>query len=320
MAAVPAAHDDEPDRWAPLDFDPASGPPQWGPPGVWPAAPASRPAGGSERTGPLPLHPMSLGDILDGAFKLLKANARTIVAIVAGIELPFRLAGAFAARDAYDIGLAHLVDGSAIAGSSGGSTSGQALAQALVTLVGLLAAPFIAGAVSRVVAASYLGDTISVKGALRVALGRSGALLGAFVLCHVLMLAGFVLCIVPGVLLSALFTLVAPAIAIEEIGPVEAMRRSWRLVWPRLWPVLGTSMLAGLIASFVGTVIGAVPSTLAALVGGSWAWVVAGLGTTLGQLVAAPIVAIVATLLYFDARIRQEGFDLQVIAAHAGAR
>jgi hypothetical protein len=30
--------------------------------------------------------------------------------------------------------------------------------------------------------------------------------------------------------------------------------------------------------------------------------------------VTAPIVAIVATLLYFDARIRHEGFDLQVIA------
>ena len=36
----------------------------------------------------------------------------------------------------------------------------------------------------------------------------------------------------------------------------------------------------------------------------------------LTALVTTPIVAIVATLLYFDARIRNEGFDLQVMALY----
>jgi hypothetical protein len=34
----------------------------------------------------------------------------------------------------------------------------------------------------------------------------------------------------------------------------------------------------------------------------------------LSSLVSAPIIAIVSTLLYFDGRIRHEGFDLQVMA------
>src|SRR5205823_5659401 len=68
------------------------------PPAWYPPPPIPQPKGGSARTGPLPLHPMTLGDILDGAFKLLKANLRTI-AIVAGVFIvPGQLLVAFAQR------------------------------------------------------------------------------------------------------------------------------------------------------------------------------------------------------------------------------
>ena len=58
--------------------------------------------GGSQRTGPLPLHPMSVGDILDGAFKLFRANARTLVICVAAFTAAIKLA------DATDPGLSFL--------------------------------------------------------------------------------------------------------------------------------------------------------------------------------------------------------------------
>src|SRR5207302_4268278 len=68
------------------------------PPAWYPPPPIPQPKGGSARTGPLPLHPMTLGDLLDGAFKLLKANLRTI-AIVAGVFIvPGQLLVAFAQR------------------------------------------------------------------------------------------------------------------------------------------------------------------------------------------------------------------------------
>src|SRR5213079_2737279 len=91
---------DDPRGWAPIEPDgPPSGPPPpppgptgwapptgpagWAPPtlprppvGNWGAPPTPYgfplPKGGDARTGPLPLHPMSVGDVLDGAFKLLK--------------------------------------------------------------------------------------------------------------------------------------------------------------------------------------------------------------------------------------------------------
>ncbi|HEX2848913.1 MAG TPA: hypothetical protein VHN98_00085 [Acidimicrobiales bacterium] len=263
---------------------------------------------------------MSLSDILDGAFKLLKANAKTILLIVATITLPLQLLSAFATRQTFDVGLMNVINDPTVAESVNRSSAARSIAQLAAVLLSLLVTPFIAGAVSRVVAASYVGDTISVGGALRVALRRSPALLAAFVLVHLAILVGGVFCILPGFAVSALFVLVAPAIAIEEIGPIRAMRRSWRLVWPRFWPVLGISLLAGFIANLFSQILGAIPVYAATIIGGSYAWIVAAVGATLGELVAAPIVVIVATLLYFDARIRREGFDLQVMAADIGAR
>ena len=102
---------------------------------------------------------------------------------------------------------------------------------------------------------------------------------------------------------------------IEELGPIAGMRRSWRLVRGRFWPTLGIALLAGIMASFLGQVLSVVPTTVALLVGLRWGFLLLAAGGILVSLVAQPIVTIVATLLYFDARIRSEAFDLQMMAA-----
>src|SRR6266542_2092642 len=56
--------------WSPPPQPAWSGAGGWGTPGYEP--PVSLPKAYNARTGPLPLHPMSFGDVLDGAFRLLK--------------------------------------------------------------------------------------------------------------------------------------------------------------------------------------------------------------------------------------------------------
>ncbi|MDQ1402447.1 MAG: hypothetical protein QOG03_763, partial [Actinomycetota bacterium] len=58
-----------------------------------------------------------------------------------------------------------------------------------------------------------------------------------------------------------------------------------------------------------------IPTLLAFVAPHSVRWLLIGLGSGLATLLTVPIVAVVATLVYFDARIRTEGFDLQMIAA-----
>ena len=57
------------------------------------------PKAGSARTGPLPLHPMMFSDLLDGSFRLLKANLSAIVLVAAVFLIPVNLVAAFFQRD-----------------------------------------------------------------------------------------------------------------------------------------------------------------------------------------------------------------------------
>ncbi|MGH9285316.1 MAG: hypothetical protein ACRD0M_06525 [Acidimicrobiales bacterium] len=270
---------------------------------------------------------MSVGDILDGAFKLLKANAKVIMLIVAAITVPVQLISSFLLRDAFGPGLFAVLDDPSVAEAASDDGFASLPGIGIGLLLAVLVTPFIAGAVSRVVAASYLGREVSAGEALSAAFRRFGALLGSFVLVHLAEFSGVLACVVGLVFtlpfFMALFVATAPAIVVEELGPVMAMRRSWRLMRPRFWPVLGISLLAGFIANTIGQVLSVVPSIVAVVIGGDWGWLAAAVAGILSSLITAPIVAIVATLLYFDGRIRHEGFDLQIMAsdlARGGAR
>ena len=323
--------------WAPLEPEserpvasppPASTAPGWGPPttppgwapppgpagGYAPAYGAPMPKGGDARTGPLPLHPMSVGDVLDGAFKLLKANFRTILLVVASIVVPLQLVSAFLLREQVSPGVLNILRDPTVAQDQSAFNFGDVGTSLLTAVLSLITAPLIAGAVSRVCAASYLGQQVGPAEALRTTVRRLPALLAASFLVGLASVGGFVLCILPGIALTVLYTVVTPAMMIEEIGPIEGMRRSWRLVKPRFWGVLGIVALAWMIAAFIGNLLGGAPSAIGTIFGGSLAWLWIAVGAVLSTLVSAPITAIVDTLLYFDGRIRNEGFDLQVMA------
>ena len=295
---------------------PPGSPPPLPPPGYGYGFPA-RPKGGSERTGPLPLHPMTLSDILDGAFNLFKAEFRTIVMVTAAFLVPIQLMAAFLQRDYlagagfFDI-LTDPSTADAVFESGGG---GQGWASLVGLAATVLVLPFVAGAVSRIVSAAYLGERMTAGEALRAVASRWWVFTVAWIVVHVLEVVGTLFCILPGLLLMALFVPVAPAIAIEGLGPIKAMRRAIGLVKPRIWPVLGIALLSGLVTSAVGSALGGVPQFLAVVVGLKYGWPLLAIGSILSGLVSTPLISIVATLVYYDGRIRQEGLDLQIMAA-----
>jgi hypothetical protein len=292
--------------------DPGSAPPGYGGYGYPPP-----PKGGSARTGPQPLHPMTISDVLDGAFNLFKAELRTIVLVTAAFLVPVQLVAAFLQRGYRGgTGLVSLLSDPIAAESAIDSGGNGQLWAGLVSLIAtVVVVPFVAGAVSRIVSAAYLGERMTAGQALRAVRSRWWAFILAWLLVHLVEVAGGVMCILPGLLAMALFVAVAPAIAIEGLGPVRAMRRSFRLVKPRLWPVLGVALLSGLLTTTVGSVLSSVPSGLAFAVGLRWGWPLLAVAGIVSGLVSTPLISIVATLVYYDGRIRQEGLDLQIMAA-----
>ena len=104
---------------------------------------------------------------------------------------------------------------------------------------------------------------------------------------------GLALLIVPGLILITIWAVVAPAIVVEGAGVIEAFGRSRDLVRANGWPVFGAIVIAYLIVLGVSFVTAGVGDAIADDAG----HVILG---TIGDILAAPILALVASALFFD--------------------
>ena len=134
------------------------------------------------------------------------------------------------------------------------------------------------------------------------------------------LIPAFIALIIPGIWLSIAWTVSFPALLSEGIGPVAALGRSFRLVQGRWWPTFGAVLVMNLIVGVISAIItGIITATLV----GSWtseatAAVFTTVANTLSALVTLPLSAAVLTVIYFDLRVRKEGFDLQLLARGVG--
>ena len=131
-----------------------------------------------------------------------------------------------------------------------------------------------------------LGQTVSA------ALPYVGAVALASILASIGIGIGFVLIIVPGLILLTFWSLIIPWIVIGGAGPLEAFGRSWRTVRGDGWNVFGTYVLAFLIL-LVGEI--AASAILFALPYG-WRSFISNL--VVDSLVA-PWIAAIVTLVYY---------------------
>lgn len=107
---------------------------------------------------------------------------------------------------------------------------------------------------------------------------------------------GLVLLIVPGLILLTFWSVGAPAIVVERLGPIDAFGRSWRLVRGEAWSVFATLLVVLLIVIAVGVVLGAIATPIG---DGEAATYVAAI---ISSAITAPVFALVASILYFELR------------------
>ena len=118
-------------------------------------------------------------------------------------------------------------------------------------------------------------------------------LIGAGLLAGIGIAGGLFLLIVPGFYLLTVWAVAAPVIVVERRRVTDAFGRSRQLVRGSGWPVLGavlTGFLIGIVAALGLTAIAT------AIVDGE---IVGLVFTVLAQTVAAPIAALIASVLYF---------------------
>lgn len=303
-------------------------PPGYGypPPGYGYPPPAAKP-------GVIPLQPLALGDIFTGAVRYVRANPLATLGLTAAIVVLTSVIG-------FVIGLATREIGGSAAPAVGVLTG---------VVVLLLATLLLSGMLTVIVARSVLGVRISIGEAWQRVRGRLPALVGLTLLEMVAAAAlVFVIVVIIGSLvritnvgiaivfgfpmvmglIAALFAAYgllafAPVVVVlENLGVPAAIRRSMRLCRPFFWRIVGTLLLAAVVTGVISGAV-SIPFNIAArvlsdggtmTVGGA---AITGMGRAVGQIVTAPFVAGVVTLLYVDARIRLEGFAFSLMSAQA---
>lgn len=105
----------------------------------------------------------------------------------------------------------------------------------------------------------------------------------------------------------------SPAIIIEDLDSVGGLTRSWFLTSKNFWRVclilIASGLLSYLLASMPWTVLryimGQFDLMLPAIPVASWVF------TALGTIISVPLLISIIVILYYDLRVRYEGYDLQ---------
>ncbi|HEX5763633.1 MAG TPA: YciC family protein [Solirubrobacterales bacterium] len=125
---------------------------------------------------------------------------------------------------------------------------------------------------------------------------------------------GFILLVVPGLILLTIWSLGPPAIVVERVGAIEAFGRSRSLVKGVGWSVFLVLFITFLIAAAVGIAVGALGLAISDGAG------IAYLASVIASALTAPIASLAVAIMYFElgggvSEAPQQGFDVPPSAA-----
>ncbi len=170
----------------------------------------------------------------------------------------------------------------------------------------LVATGFVNLATHRIVGAEIAGAKVTSGEAVGWALRRMPVLLVAGFCAVVAIAFGFLAFIIPGIWLLGVLTMLTPVIALEDVGPMQAIRRCFTLVRGRWVPTMGFYVLVALLGSVAVQLVQILALPVLAIGGVGLG---AGLGFVLLMVVQGVVVAGIAVLTtrwYVDLRARQE--------------
>ncbi|HEX4335267.1 MAG TPA: hypothetical protein VH062_05100 [Polyangiaceae bacterium] len=291
------------------------------------------------------LVPMGVGDILDTAFRLFRKRFLTFIGIATVVCVPSSIVAAvlMGAMRAFaplqqpddDDGLLNVVLSSPLSPRSfvraftafqslpqipnlqnlGGSLLALAASVMMIVLAGFfvfsVAYPLCTGALVVNISTSYLGENIGAGESYLRAFKKLWRLLMAQAWTTILVMLGFVLCIIPGLILSLQLVVVPQVVLLEDLKAWPAIKRSRTLMADYLGKV---AMLTSVVW-LLGLVIGAAITAAIHVV--PWPYPIIGdfLSYFLLQVLMMPLSIATTVLFYYDLRIRKEAFDLQHLAS-----
>jgi hypothetical protein len=261
----------------------------WG--GTWGAPPPAA------RPGVIPLRPLGVGEILDGAVSTMRGYWRTVLGISLTVAVVTQIAIILLQGFVLDDSAATeaLNDPSATLGELSRAMGDTLLSSGLVLLVTLLGTIVATALLTSVTSRAVIGKTVTTSEAWRDARPQLAKLFGLTLLLPLIAVAIMGAGALPGLLVVAggshdagaalavlgafaagfvtlwlmvRFSLASPALMLEKQGILKSMRRSAKLVRGSWWRVFGIQLLATIIANILASIIVIPFAVLAAALSG----------------------------------------------------
>ena len=346
------------------DMPPPTGPalpPQWGgqpgpPQNPWGQGPYGGPGAGFPQPGTwtpppkpgiIPLRPLGLGEMLDGAFQACRRNAAATFGSALLVQAVVAVLTFLLARDLFSADALSLEASTEDSPFDGLLLSGLVVIS-IVSVVGLL---LLQGILVLPVSRSILNLRTGFAQTWRLGRNRLlplaglGLLLTAvivvgtvlFVLLTVLIVDGlgsagivimalaFLALVATYVWLAVKLCLAPAALVLEPAGVFASLARSWRLTRGNFWRTFGILVLTSILVSIIANVISVPITLLLGLLGSFGSGALEQGGSPLAVLALSFAItsffsaigyafqAGVTSLLYVDLRIRREGFDITLM-------
>ena len=257
------------------------------------------------------LRPRGIGEILDAAVVLYRTRFGQLIRYSAIVVVPVQVLLTLVLLSAQPDRFSLTFTGNATPQLD--TTRAQIGATFVVLIVGVITNAFVAAVTTRFVADEYVGFQEPAGQAARTAFRRFFAVLAVGVLVGLSELVGLLFCGVGEFAAQALFAVSVPIVILERRRVFAAMGRSFELTKTHFWHVLGVVLAASLLSALLNLALTAGLNIWSAHGGSPTSIVIAqGIVNTIASLITTPFVAATIVTLYFDLRIRDEAFDVQM--------
>jgi hypothetical protein len=262
------------------------------------------------------LRPRGIGEILDAAVSLYRARFAALVRYAALVIVPVQAFLTIVLLSAQPDSFSVTLDGSATPQFD--TSSAQLGAVAVVLLAGWITTSLVEAVTARIVADAYVDSAEETAAAARAAARRIFTVLAVGLAVGLCQVAGLFLCLVGAFAVRAFFAVAVPAVILERKRVFSAMGRSIELTRSHFWHAFGVVVTAMLIGALLNAALASGLNIWSARGASPTAIVITqGLVNIVASCITTPFVAAVAVSLYFDLRIRDEAFDVQLAMAAA---
>jgi MFS family permease len=152
------------------------------------------------------------------------------------------------------------------------------------------------------------GRRVNLPESLKVGLRRFFPIVGLAIIMSLGMMVGFILLIIPGLILFAMWFVATPACVVEQLGPFRSLGRSAQLTKGHRWKVLGLFIVLLLISALIGGGVSVVLRQLGSPI-------LTAVGSLVWNGVWGALYSIAVVVTYHDLRVAKEGVDIEHIAS-----